>query len=129
MPLTRLTMSGCVGAIGSRRRRWAFAAVLALHAYVASPVAAQTLATVNLTTGWATFGQALPMGAASSGLRVGTFATQTDVKNRWPDGSIRFAIVSVHVPTGGDYAIQPVTISTGSFAPSLPTASVALTIG
>ena len=111
------------------KRYLAFAAVFALQLCFASSVAAQPLATVKLSTGWATFGQALPEGVASAGLRVGTFATQTDIKNRWPDGSIRFAIVSVYVPAGGDYPIQPAAISTGSFAPNVPTASVALTSG
>src|SRR5262245_11091385 len=76
-------------------------AILALAAcqlLLATAANAQTLATVHLTPGWATFGQALPRGAATSGVRVGTFTTQTDVKNRWPDGSIRFAVVTVFVP-------------------------------
>ena len=92
-------------------------------------VAQTTIATVGLTSGWATFGEAVPQGLAVSGLRVGSLATQTDVKNRWPDGSIRFAVVSVNVPTAGAYAITAATSATTPFAPSLPTASVTLTIG
>jgi hypothetical protein len=129
MLLKRLTSSTCGRAIRVLRRRWTFAAALLLHACFAAPVAAQTLATINLTAGWATFGQALPEGVAPGGLRVGTFATQTDVKNRWPDGSIRFAIVTVHVPGNGNYPIQPAAIATGHFAPNAPTASVALFSG
>ncbi|MDP3685470.1 MAG: hypothetical protein Q8R32_01415, partial [bacterium] len=49
------------------------------------------LADVGLTSGWATFGQALPQGAARDALQIGDLETQTDVKTRWPDGSIRFA--------------------------------------
>ena len=92
--------------------------MLALQAFLASPAWAQTLATINLTPGWATFGQALPQGAAPSGLRVGSLTTQTDVKNRWPDGSIRFAIVTGPVPTGGDYPLVAAPVSTGTFAPT-----------
>src|SRR5262249_21170678 len=51
------------------------------------------VATVGLTAGWATFGEAIPQGRATAGLQVGSLPTQTDVKNRWPDGSIKFAIV------------------------------------
>ena len=124
-----LTTSRYPGAIGSLRRFWTLAAVFALQAFLASPAWAQTLATINLTPGWATFGQALPQGAAPSGVRVGSLTTQTDVKNRWPDGSIRFAVVTVLVPTGGDYPLVAAPVSTGTFALTLPTASVGLTIG
>src|SRR4051812_7051914 len=67
---------------------------------------AQTpIGTIGLTPGWATFGQAVPQGAAPSGLQVGSLLTQTDVKTRWPDGSIRFAVVSVNALATGNYAI------------------------
>jgi len=36
---------------------------------------------------------------------VGHLRTQTDVKTRWPDGSIRFAVVTVRAPRAG---VQPV---------------------
>jgi len=98
------------------------AGVAALHAQIA-PVA-----TVGLTPGWATFGQALPPGAATGGLQVGSLPTQTDVKNTWPDGSIRFAIVTVNATTAGSYAISPALPSTGTIDPHLPTAAVVLTI-
>src|SRR5712691_2868189 len=88
----------------------------------------QPIATVGLTSGWATFGEAVPKGVAASGLQVGNLQTQTDVKNRWPDGSIRFAILTVNVPTSGNYAINPATIATGSFMPFVPAAAVNLTI-
>src|SRR5262249_14389722 len=54
--------------------------------------------TVELTPGWATFAQVLPQGFAYDGLQVGNLVTQTDVKNRWIDGSIRYAIVTAAVP-------------------------------
>ena len=66
-----------------------------------------TLATVGLTPGWATFGQALPPDAAFESLQVGTLPTQIDVKTRWPDGSIRFAVVTAEVAEPGSYAITP----------------------
>ena len=102
-------------------------AILLFSAVVAH---AQTaIATVGLTQGWATFGQAVPQGAAPAALKVGTLATQTDVKSRWPDGSIKFAIVTANVPSAGNYAITAAAAPGGSFTPALPTASVTLTIG
>jgi hypothetical protein len=96
----------------------------------ATALNAQTaIATVTLTAGWATFGQGVPQGAASAALKVGTLTTQTDVKSRWPDGSIKFALVTVDVPSAGSYTITPAAPPTGTFAPVLPTASVRLTIG
>src|SRR5687768_6869340 len=75
-------------------------ALLVLVCATASPISAQApaavateIGTVTLTPGWATFGQVVPQGAARDGLKVGAFDTQTDVKTRWPDGSIRFAVV------------------------------------
>src|SRR3954463_16393803 len=109
-------------------RAVAFATLLVCQTWFAPAAAAQTLATIHLTPGWATFGQALPQGAAPSGLRVGTFPTQTDVKNRWPDGSIRFAVVTALVPTAGAYPLVAAPVSIGTFTPTLPTASVGLTI-
>jgi len=120
-----------------RRRRCAslqalapFFTVLILAVTTAAVADAQTtIGTIGLTPGWATFGQAVPEGAAPSGLQVGSLLTQTDVKTRWPDGSIRFAVVTVNVLTGGNYAITAAPIASGAFTPALPTASVALTIG
>jgi hypothetical protein len=109
-------------------RAVAFATLLVCQTWFAPAAAAQTLATIHLTPGWATFGQALPQGAAPSGVRVGTFPTQTDVKNRWPDGSIRFAVISVFVPAAGNFPLEPTAIATGTFTPALPATSVTLTI-
>src|SRR4029077_6542554 len=81
------------------------------------------------TPGWTSFGLAVPQGAASSGVQVGSLLTQTDVKTRWPDGSIRFAVVTTNIPAAGNYAIASAPLASGAFTPSLPTASVTLTIG
>jgi hypothetical protein len=106
----------------------AFAAMFLL---IASAVAGAqtTIANVALTTGWATFGQAVPQGLATTSLKVGNLATQADIKSKWPDGSIKFAILTVNVPSPGSYAIVEAPRSSGSFSPVLPTASVKLNIG
>src|SRR4029078_6472979 len=98
------------------------------------------IATVALTPGWATFGEVVPQGAAADALQVGSLATQTDVKTRWPDGSIRFAVVTASVPAAGAYSIGPTPAAAaeamaptpragGTFAPQVPAASITLTIG
>lgn len=76
--------------------------------------------TVHLTPGWATFGQALPRGAAFDGLEVGGLSTQTDVKTRWSDGSIRFAVVSAQVGAEGDYTLAATADGPGSFTQATP---------
>ena len=76
----------------------------------------ETLATVGLTPGWATFGQALPPDAAFESLQLGSLPTQTDVKTRWADGSIRFAVVTAAVSEAGSYAITPTFDVTGHVA-------------
>jgi len=105
----------------------AFAILLA----TATALSAQTtpVATVGLTAGWATFGQGLPQGSSATSLKIGTLTTQTDVKSRWPDGSIKFAIVTANVPTAGSYGITAGPAPVGTLTPTLPTASVTLTIG
>lgn len=87
-----------------------------------------SLATLRLTPGWATFGQVLPAGVARDGLRVGTLATQTDVKNRWPDGSIRFAIVTADIPATAAYTLWAASNARTDFAPPVPRVSVTLLI-
>lgn len=59
----------------------------------------------TLTPGWATFGQVLPQGAARGPLQVGNLPTQTDKMTHWPDGSIRFAVLTAHVPAAGAYPV------------------------
>ena len=103
---------------------------LAVLLIAAAAVHAQTaIANVGLSSGWATFGQAAPQGAAPAALKVGTLTTQTDVKSRWSDGSVKFAVVTVNVPTAGAYAIAGAAAPAGTLTPSLPTAAVTLTIG
>jgi hypothetical protein len=83
---------------------------------------------VGLTAGWATFGEALPPGQAFEGLQIGAFETQTDIKNRWPDGSIKFAIVTANIPAAGTYDLIPSPLQSGAFTPVVPSASVTLSI-
>src|ERR1035437_7980178 len=65
------------------------------------------LVTVTPTrTGSATFAVVLAQGQAFSGLGVGSLATQTDIKNRWPDGSIKLAILSCVVPSVQPYSVD-----------------------
>jgi len=111
-------------------RTLAHAFVVLFFLTLSAPLAhAQTIGTIGLTPGWATFGQAVPQGAAPSGLQVGSLLTQTDVKTRWPDGSIRFAVVTVNALAAGNYAIAAAPIASGAFTPAVPAASVALSIG
>jgi len=110
-------------------KKLAFTSAVVLFVLASRTNAAAQIAVDTLTSGWATFGQAVPEGAASRGLQVGSLLTQTDVKTRWPDGSIRFAVLSVNVPAAGSYPITAAPIAGGAFTPSLPTSSVVLTIG
>src|SRR5579862_4431676 len=91
---------------------------------------AASLADYQFTPGWATFGLALPRGAATSGVIVGQLPTQTDIKTTWPDGSIRFAIVTTKILTAGTYSITAAgSSSSASAMPVWPSASVTLVIG
>jgi hypothetical protein len=88
------------------------------------------IATIALTPGWITFGQAIPQGAAHDALKIGALDTQTDVKTRWPDGSIRFAVLTANVTGAGSYTVMGGSASAASpIAPSLPAASATFTIG
>jgi hypothetical protein len=89
----------------------------------------ETIGSIGLTAGWATFGIAVPQGAATDGLQVGNLVTQTDVKNRWSDGSIRFAILTVNSPGAATYEITAGNASTGTLTATPVDASVSLTIG
>ena len=114
------------------RVRVGFAALLLMICSTNMRLAAQAggaIANVGLTAGWATFGQAVPQGAARDGLQVGSLPTQTDIKSRWPDGSIRFAVVTVDAPVAANYAIGAASASGGPFTPTPPAAAVALTVG
>src|SRR5689334_6898418 len=105
-------------------------ALLIVTALAKAPLAApeETLATYQLGSGWATFGLALPQGAAMSGVQVGQLPTQTDVKTKWPDGSIRFAVVTAKIDSGGSYPIHAATKTVGDFSPTWPDASVTFTV-
>ncbi|MBW8861975.1 MAG: hypothetical protein JF601_06330, partial [Acidobacteria bacterium] len=106
------------------------AAAMAFLCVAARAQAQTAVGSVALTPGWATYGQALPQGAATGALKVGTLATQTDVKTTWPDGSIRFAVVTVKAPSAATYPITASTAAGGTFTPTLPTATfVDLAIG
>ena len=110
-------------------KKSAFASTVLLLLLASRGTANAQIAVDAFGSGWATFGQAVPQGAAPSGLQVGSLLTQTDVKTRWPDGSIRFAVVTANVPAAGSYPITAAPVAGGAFTPALPTASVALTIG
>ncbi len=84
-----------------------------------------SIGTVHLTPGWATFGQAVPQGLAPQSLRLldpqqNPVATQTDVKVRWGDQSIRFAVVTVRAAMAGNYTVEAAAPNPDSFTPTLP---------
>jgi hypothetical protein len=91
---------------------------------LASPSQAQTLGSPRLTPGWATFAVQLPRGGASGGLALGDVPTQTDVKVRWPDGSIRMAVVTAQVQTAATYPLVAGPARTGTSTITPPTAEV-----
>jgi hypothetical protein len=99
---------------------------------VAASAAGQTsmpLANYRLGAGWATFGLALPQGAAREAVMVGPLATQTDVKTRWADGSIRFAVVTARASAPAAHAITAAPAVGGRTRVAWPTASVEMMIG
>jgi hypothetical protein len=71
----------------------------------------------------------VPEGIASEGLQFGGLTTQTDVKTRWPDGSIRFAVVTVHVAKTGAYPAVAAQAPAASFVPRVPAVTVRFRIG
>ena len=79
--------------------------------------------------GWVTFGQVVPPGQARAGLRVGNLETQSDVKTRWPDGSIRFVILSARIPAAGSYTVTTGPVIGGDFVPVIPQVRVVLNVG
>lgn len=94
----------------------------------ATPVGTPGVGSVSygLTTGWATFGLPLNQGVASTAVKVGALTTQTDVKTRWSDGSIRFAIVSTKVTSNTNYTIEENTAPSGTFTPTVPAVTVTI---
>ncbi|MBX4190093.1 DUF4038 domain-containing protein [Candidatus Parcubacteria bacterium] len=78
--------------------------------------------------GWATVGIVLPPGVTSSALQIGNLPTQTDIKVRWGDGSIRHALVTAKVPSGGTYSVQT-SSNSGNPLAITPNCSAEITIG
>lgn len=88
-----------------------------------------TLATYTLGVGWATCVLVLPQGQAVGGLQIGALPTQTDVRNRWPDGSIKLAVITAKVLIAGAYAITASAAPlSGQPTPTPIAATVRLTI-
>lgn len=96
---------------------------------LSSRVFAEPASRVALSEGWATFGLSLPQGAAHSGLKVGSFDTQTDVKSRWNDGSIRFAVITCKASQAGVFEINAAPNAVGHLIPTVPDISVELSVG
>jgi hypothetical protein len=103
-----------------------FAAIGVSHP---TEIVAAPLANYQLGQGFATFGLALPRGAVTGGLQIGSLMTQTDIKTRWSDGSIRFAVLTANIPTSGNYQIASGPLQTGSYAPTWPTVAVSFALG
>jgi hypothetical protein len=105
-------------------------AVSALLSLVcASQAFAQTaFASYVLGRGPVTFGMALPQGAATTGIQIGNLSTQTDVKTRWQDGSIRFAAVSAEIATAGRFDVHEGPPGGAPLTPSWPTVVLELVI-
>lgn len=100
----------------------------ALAALPVGGVAAPVLASPRLGVGWVTCGVVLPQGAASGAVQLGALVTQTDVKTTWPDGSIRFAVVTAKSPAADVYPLTDGESSSGAFVPVWPSASVSFAI-
>ena len=66
---------------------------------------------------------------AHEGIELGDLPTQTDVKVRWPEGSIKFAVISANVPAAGTYPLTAAAAGTGAFSPQFLDAAVRLAIG
>jgi hypothetical protein len=120
-----LVVTGVMAAPESTR---AIAARIANLCY-GTGVSNVSVARYGVGAGRATFGLALPQGAAMGGVKLGAFPTQTDIKKTWSDGSIRFAIVSADVTNGGTYDVFPDVHVPGAYAPTWPQVSVDFTIG
>jgi hypothetical protein len=88
-----------------------------------TPIGQPSTSVTTERGGWATVGVVLPKGAASAALRIENYPTQTDVKVRWPDGSIRHALLTAKLPKAGTYAV--VTAARAAAAGSPPASSAA----
>jgi hypothetical protein len=106
-------------------RAWLTASVIAVG--LATPAAAQQVTVTR--AGWSTTGIVLPQGTATQALKIGSLPTQTDVKVRWPDGSIRHALITALLPRGGTYPVASSTTVPATAAPILPVCSAKLLMG
>lgn len=92
---------------------FSLACIISLHSAPAIS-GDSSFATNTFTSGPATFGQVIPQGFVKDAVSVGDLLTQTDVKVRWPDGTVRYAIVSTIIPESdaGPLGIFPSTKTT-----------------
>ena len=92
---------------------------------------ADHIGTVDLTPGWATFGYVVPQGEAPASIEVFGLPSQADVKVRWPDGSVRFVILTALVPAAAQYQVRaaPANLTAPFGLGALPDISVVITQG
>jgi hypothetical protein len=81
-----------------------------------STVATETVTSIGRWTG----GMVFPQGAVTSAVQVGSFTTQTKVRNRWPDSSVKFAVVSYDATSTGAKTVTTIADPGGSFTPTFP---------
>jgi hypothetical protein len=93
------------GRVIARRHYCAVLLFAVIICSVQSAAAEPSLGRYSFSAGWATFGFVAPPGAVTSGVQVESLPTQTDVKTRWPDGSMRFGIITAKIPDAGSYDI------------------------
>ena len=88
-----------------------------------------SIGSIKVTSpGWATFAYVALPGQATDGFKVGNYVTQTDVKTRWPDGSIQHALVCAKVEVG-EWAIESGPKSGTPFVTTWPSVSVRFDVG
>ncbi len=86
------------------------------------------LPSIQATAGWVSFGQAFPPGLVRDSASLVDLRTQVDVKNRWRDGSLRFAVFTARVPRPGAFTMQQGHAAQGKLAPKWPQAQVRFVI-
>lgn len=82
------------------------------------------------TTGWLVRPVAAEQGDVPTGfgLQLGSFTSQTDWKQSWPDGSMRYGILSCNATSTGVKALTVVPQSGVAHTPVWPSASVTFSI-
>jgi hypothetical protein len=82
------------------------------------------------STGQLTFPVAATLGQipSGSGVQVAAFTTQTDVKQTWGDGSLRYGIASCNATSTGSKALTVGAASGAAFTPTPPTVTVTFVI-